>query len=277
MARVLTEPTYAELLKLIAQRGGAAGERGPRGFPQPVFVRCDSDTAAGSDAIRAECYPATVLAPAADYPTPPEEAGGSVLLTVLGDDGAAGVPTEGAVYLAIITGDVASDASGSGSVGTVGRPRAFAVAAPAAGGSVTGGVTALTSTISASGVGLAFPYSVLSLTLPAPGLYYLSALVSAVLTATLNEDTSSCNLIANVVASDAPTRSAPLCCVVVSDRPHYGSAGIGFVYEAGSGGLGVSLTVSAVTHGLTNITAVNILGDNSGGNGDTTLSYVRLS
>jgi hypothetical protein len=57
-------------------------------------VRCDSDTAVGGSAILDQCYPATILRPASDFPAPPEEMAG-VLLTVLGDGGEAVKPVAG--------------------------------------------------------------------------------------------------------------------------------------------------------------------------------------
>lgn len=125
MARVLSEPTYGELVKLIADRAGFAPARGPRASAQLAFVRCESTTAAGGNDVLDQCYPATVLFPAGDYPFPPEE-GGDVLLSLLGEDGESVEPQEGGVYLAIVGANAPGDASGSGSTYVDGRPRAFA-------------------------------------------------------------------------------------------------------------------------------------------------------
>lgn|GEM_PF-4932501 len=134
---VLSDSVASELMTLIRTRRGGFGLSGPgSGGYHVAFVRCDSATATGSDSVTSQCYPATVLAVAADDPLPPETYTSSgVLLSLLGDSGTAAVPTVGAIYLAVLTGDVASDSQGSV---VAGRPRAFAAAPVTSGSSVTG-------------------------------------------------------------------------------------------------------------------------------------------
>jgi hypothetical protein len=130
MAKLLSEQTAQRLLHLLNSRDtGAARRGGGAGGPLWSFVRCDSDTAVGGDAILDQCYPATILRPASDFPAPPEEMAG-VLLTVLGADGAAVAPVAGMPYPCLLAGEVESDRSGSGAGTIGGRRRAFSVAIP---------------------------------------------------------------------------------------------------------------------------------------------------
>lgn len=123
MPKLVSDRTAARILSLLsrsdlgagARRGGGAGHRWE-------LVRCDSAAPVGGNAVLAQCYPATMLLPTADDPLPPEENEYGVLLTLLGDDGAAAVPTAGKVYAALIAAEVETDGSGS----IAGRPRAFA-------------------------------------------------------------------------------------------------------------------------------------------------------
>lgn len=121
----LSEDTAQGLRRLLSQSDLGNGRRG-RASPSPIFVRCDSETAVGGNDVLDQCYPALILAPACHFPAPPEE-NFPCLLTVLGDDGEAVEPREGAVYLCLLTGEVESDRSGSGSSIISGRPRAFGV------------------------------------------------------------------------------------------------------------------------------------------------------
>ena len=103
--------------------GGASSGGGPRSL---VFVQCTSATAVGGNTVLAQCYPAKVLAPACDTALPPEvEDGGAVLLTLLTTAGESATPTLDGVYLCVVSGDVESDGSGSGSGRVSGRPRCF--------------------------------------------------------------------------------------------------------------------------------------------------------
>lgn len=103
--------------------GGASSGGGPHSL---VFVQCLSATAVGGNSILSQCYPAQVLAPACDYALPPEVSeGGAVLLTLLTTAGASVAPTLDGVYLCVVSGDVESDGSGSGSGRVSGRPRCF--------------------------------------------------------------------------------------------------------------------------------------------------------
>ncbi len=131
MPWILSDNMADQLRALVRKRAGAAvGSGGFRGSA-PVFVECDSATAAGASAILSECYPGHVLAPASDAPLPPEEPeAGGVLLTLIGTDGESVAPVEGGVYLCLISGNVDEDAAGY----SPGRPRAFGVGASAGGG-----------------------------------------------------------------------------------------------------------------------------------------------
>lgn len=127
MPKVLSDATAMRLLHLLNKSGGPAPPtaRAAGRYARWAFVRCDSATAVGGDDILDQCYPATILAPAADYAAPSEELAG-VLLTVLTIGGESAVPIEGAVYGCVLTGEVVSDRTTSNSRGN-GRSRAFSV------------------------------------------------------------------------------------------------------------------------------------------------------
>lgn len=131
MSKVLSERTAARLLRMLnAHEGGSAPRRGGARGASWKLVRCTSATPVGGDDVLDQCYPAVILSPASDYPAPPEELF-PCLLTVLGDDAEAVAPTEGAVYGGLLTWEVESDRTGSGSSTVNGRPRVFAANSPA--------------------------------------------------------------------------------------------------------------------------------------------------
>lgn len=132
-ANLISEETGRRLMALLGARNLAPQPQRPRGqSSRLVMVQCDSATAVGGDPVLAQCYPATILDPAADYAAPPEELYGC-LLTVLGASGNSETPTAGAVYLCVLTGEVEGDRSGS----VAGRPRAFGVPVPGAAATVS--------------------------------------------------------------------------------------------------------------------------------------------
>lgn len=124
MAKLVSDATANRILHALNRFDLDQGRAGRGGAPRWAFVRCTSATAVGGNSVLDECYPAIILSPAADFPTPPEEGFGA-LLTLLGDDGNAVTPRLNAVYECLLTGEVESDRSGSGSGLVSGRPRAF--------------------------------------------------------------------------------------------------------------------------------------------------------
>lgn len=125
MGKLVSEQTALRLLHLLNSTGVQMG--GPRtARPHWVLVRCESETAVGGSSVLDQCYPGLILAPAADFPAPPEE-GFGILLTLLGASGESVRPRLGAVYPCLLTGEVEGDRSGSGSGMVSGRPRAFGV------------------------------------------------------------------------------------------------------------------------------------------------------
>lgn len=123
MEYTLSESARAKLVALLRDAGGDAAAAARGTGSRVRFVECLSAYAEdGGYPTLAESYPGRILEPAADGTLPPE-AGGLVLLSVVGDGGAAQVPTAGRVYLCLLAGDTPADASGS----IAGRPRAFGV------------------------------------------------------------------------------------------------------------------------------------------------------
>lgn len=94
----------------------------------PVLVACTSATAANGLAEGGQCYPGVILRGQAGLAEPVPR--GLCWLTVYGDDGAAGVPAEGQVYVALLGGQYDPDPDGDSD----GRPRAFAAAGAGGGG-----------------------------------------------------------------------------------------------------------------------------------------------
>lgn len=101
-------------LERFARGGGIGGNL--------KFVKCLSATAVGGNSVLAQCYPAQIIEPAADYALAPED-GALCLLSLMTDRGVSVKPAANRVYLCLVTGDVESDGSGS----LAGRARAFGV------------------------------------------------------------------------------------------------------------------------------------------------------
>lgn len=113
-----------------------------------MFVRCDSETPLDADSgwIKEQLFPATIIGVAADITYPdtlaPEQSeiyGSPVLLTVIECDPDTGLPAYitpelNKLYIGPLLGDVAVDASGSGSSRVEGRARVVAVPLGGSGG-----------------------------------------------------------------------------------------------------------------------------------------------
>lgn len=132
MAKLVSDVTAGRILRLLTRAEAAGGGGRGHGGAKWGLVRCDSATAVGGTEVLDECYPATLLRPAADAAAPPEDLS-AVLLTVLGSGGTATAPVAGALYACLLTGEVLADRTGSGSAAEAGRYRAFGLS-PAAGG-----------------------------------------------------------------------------------------------------------------------------------------------
>jgi hypothetical protein len=127
VAKIPSDATAARIVHLLNEQGAAGDfDRAPN--PKRwVFVRCDSATAVGGDAIKNQCYPGTMLLPRSWFTVPPVENTRAVLLTLIGDSGNPVVPVAGRVYECLLADEVESDRTGSGPSLVNGRPRCFGV------------------------------------------------------------------------------------------------------------------------------------------------------
>lgn len=127
MDAVALSPTTGDrLLRLLGEKPGAP--QVARGLVPGssslgvVLVRCDSATAAGGSGAAAQCYPGTILNPAASDTTFPTA--GAVWLTVLGPSGVPAVPEANRVYECVLLGDL--------TISSTTKPRAVAPEFPGA-------------------------------------------------------------------------------------------------------------------------------------------------
>ena len=111
MNYVLTEQTAGRLKRLLNSPEGAAGGVQRRPVQRTVsLVRCTSEAAAGGSGAAAQCYRAEMIVDAATDTAPevdPDSPLPACWLTVWGDDDLPTVPTEGRIYIAVFSGELA--------------------------------------------------------------------------------------------------------------------------------------------------------------------------